>query len=120
MADHDIQIQSESPAAADLMFWSIAGHESLVRPSLYELTVLSRSGNIAANHLVCLCNIMVFSSLPAPTYSAAPTTARAALSLRLRRSPIYLMLFQPVFVNDRLRQVHDAGITEFAADAFPI
>ena len=52
MADHDIQIQSESPAAADLMFWSIAGHESLARPSLYELTVLSRNGRIDAKDIL--------------------------------------------------------------------
>ena len=52
MADHDIQIQSESPAAAELMFWSIAGHESLARPSLYELTVLSRNGRIDAKDIL--------------------------------------------------------------------
>ncbi|WP_295542109.1 type VI secretion system tip protein TssI/VgrG [uncultured Pseudacidovorax sp.] len=39
-------IESESPAAADMLFWSIVGHEGLSRPSAYELTVLSPSEQI--------------------------------------------------------------------------
>ncbi len=52
MADYDFQIQSESPAVAELMFWRIAGHESLARPSLYELTVLSRNNRIDAKDIL--------------------------------------------------------------------
>ena len=37
------QIKSESPVAADLMFWSVAGHEGLSRASFYELVVLSEN-----------------------------------------------------------------------------
>jgi len=46
MPDPTYQIKSESPAAGDLMFWSMAGHESLSRPSHYELTVLSKRDDI--------------------------------------------------------------------------
>ena len=52
MADHDFQIQSDSPASGDLMFWSLAGHEALARPSVYELTVLSRNGRIQATDIL--------------------------------------------------------------------
>jgi len=47
MSDHEFRIESESPAAADLMFWRIAGHESLSRPARYALAVLSKNGKIA-------------------------------------------------------------------------
>ena len=43
MADTAFDIKSDSPVNDDLMFWSIVGHESLSRPSFYELTVLSRN-----------------------------------------------------------------------------
>jgi type VI secretion system secreted protein VgrG len=46
MADTAFDIKSDSPVNADLMFWSIVGHEGLSRPSFYELTVLSRNQHI--------------------------------------------------------------------------
>lgn len=52
MANQSFQIVSESPAAGDLMFWSIVGHEALSRPSVYELTVLSRNDNIDAKDIL--------------------------------------------------------------------
>ena len=52
MADHDFQIQSDSPANDDLMFWGIVGHEALARPSFYELTVLSKNGKISASDIL--------------------------------------------------------------------
>jgi hypothetical protein len=43
MPDTAFDLKSDSPVNDDLMFWSIVRHESLSRPSFYELTVLSRS-----------------------------------------------------------------------------
>ncbi|MDH6592566.1 type VI secretion system secreted protein VgrG [Variovorax sp. TBS-050B] len=52
MADHEFRIESDSPAKDDLMFWTIAGHEALARPSTYELTVLSENAYIKANDIL--------------------------------------------------------------------
>jgi type VI secretion system secreted protein VgrG len=46
MAKEAFQIKSDSPVNADLMFWQIAGHESLSRPSIYQMVVLSQKGDI--------------------------------------------------------------------------
>ena len=46
MADTAFDIKSDSPINAELMFWSIVGHEGLSRPSFYELTLLSRDRQI--------------------------------------------------------------------------
>lgn len=46
MADTEFHIKSDSPVVDDLMFWSVVGHEGLSRPSVYELTVLSKNGAI--------------------------------------------------------------------------
>jgi type VI secretion system secreted protein VgrG len=48
----DFQIISDSPIADDLMFWDVVGHESLSRPSLYELTVISKNQTIAAKEVL--------------------------------------------------------------------
>ncbi len=45
-------IKSDSPVADDLMFWRVVGHESLSRPSFYELTVLSKDGSIQAKDIL--------------------------------------------------------------------
>jgi type VI secretion system secreted protein VgrG len=45
-------IKTDSPAGPDLMFWRIAGHETLSRPSHYELTVLSERGDINASEIL--------------------------------------------------------------------
>jgi len=52
MADNEFHIKSESPAAGDMMFWSLVGHEGLSRPSVYELTVLSKLGTIDASDVL--------------------------------------------------------------------
>ncbi|GAA4354397.1 type VI secretion system tip protein TssI/VgrG [Variovorax defluvii] len=52
MAEAQFQIKSESPVAADLMFWSVAGHEGLSRASFYELTVLSKNHAITAEDIL--------------------------------------------------------------------
>lgn len=52
MADELYEIKSDAPAAPDLMFWSLLGHESLSRPSCYELTVLSEKKTIAAKDVL--------------------------------------------------------------------
>jgi uncharacterized protein involved in type VI secretion and phage assembly len=52
MAEELFHIQSESPAAPDMMFWQIAGHESLSRPSAYELWVLSDRPDIRAGEVL--------------------------------------------------------------------
>lgn len=52
MADQNYEIQSESPVVDDLLFWSVVGHESLSRPSVYELTVLSRKQAIDAKDIL--------------------------------------------------------------------
>jgi type VI secretion system secreted protein VgrG len=46
MSDNTFEIKSESPVNDELMFWSITGHESLSRPSYYELVVLSKNEQI--------------------------------------------------------------------------
>ncbi len=45
-------ISSSSPALNDLMFWRIVGHETLSRPSVYELTVLSKKGDILPKEIL--------------------------------------------------------------------
>ncbi|RYF80414.1 MAG: type VI secretion system tip protein VgrG [Comamonadaceae bacterium] len=52
MVTQEFNIESESPAVADLMFWSIVGHEGLSRASSYELTVLSTEQAIAAKDIL--------------------------------------------------------------------
>jgi type VI secretion system secreted protein VgrG len=52
MAKDTFQIKSDSPVAADLMFWQIAGHESLSRPSVYQLSVLSEKSDIDAKDIL--------------------------------------------------------------------
>lgn len=52
MAEELFQIKGDAPAAPDLRFWSVLGHESLSRPSRYELTVLSENGAIAAKDVL--------------------------------------------------------------------
>ncbi|MES2533500.1 MAG: type VI secretion system tip protein TssI/VgrG [Pseudomonadota bacterium] len=52
MAEERFHIKSDSPAAADLMFWSVVGHEALSRPSLYELTVLSKNKGVDAKDVL--------------------------------------------------------------------
>jgi len=53
MADNDLfHIQSDSPAAADMMFWRIVGHETFSRASAYELTVLSENRQIQPNDVL--------------------------------------------------------------------
>lgn len=44
----DYRIDTDSPVASDLLFWSVIGHEALSRPSVYELTVLSANPDIQA------------------------------------------------------------------------
>jgi type VI secretion system secreted protein VgrG len=46
MHTHDIRIDTDSPVANDLMFWSLIGHEGLSRAAVYELTVLSKNGHV--------------------------------------------------------------------------
>lgn len=52
MADELFRIQGDAPAAPDLMFWSLIGHESLSRASRYELTVLSTRRTIPADEVL--------------------------------------------------------------------
>ena len=52
MAEEKFHIKSESPAVDDLMFWSLAGHESLSRASFYELTVVSKNRAISATEIL--------------------------------------------------------------------
>jgi type VI secretion system secreted protein VgrG len=52
VAEERFRITSDSPAKADLMFWSVAGHEGLSRPSAYELTVLSANAAIDARNIL--------------------------------------------------------------------
>ncbi|RZL67842.1 MAG: type VI secretion system tip protein VgrG [Variovorax sp.] len=52
MPSHEFSIESESPVAADLLFWSIVGHEGLSRASAYELTILSSEKSIAAKDIL--------------------------------------------------------------------
>jgi type VI secretion system secreted protein VgrG len=46
MQTHDIRIESDSPIANELMFWSLVGHEGLSHSACYELTVLSKNGHV--------------------------------------------------------------------------
>ena len=46
MADTQFELESDSPALPDMMFWQLAGVESFSRPSRYMLTVLSRNRQI--------------------------------------------------------------------------
>lgn len=52
MADSEFRIESDSPVAAELMFWRIVGHEALARPSFYELTVLSTHADLGAKDIL--------------------------------------------------------------------
>ncbi|MDA7418765.1 type VI secretion system tip protein TssI/VgrG [Xenophilus arseniciresistens] len=53
MADEfDFEIKSDSPAADELMFWRVTGHEGLSRPSLYELNVLSKNERLDAKDIL--------------------------------------------------------------------
>jgi type VI secretion system secreted protein VgrG len=52
MADDPFHIQSDSPVVEDLMFWAVVGHEALSQPSAYELTVLSKNGDIGARDIL--------------------------------------------------------------------
>jgi type VI secretion system secreted protein VgrG len=52
MAKETFHIKSDSPVIADLMFWQIAGHESLSRPSLYQLSVLSEKSDVEAKDIL--------------------------------------------------------------------
>ena len=52
MADSEFRIESDSPVAAELMFWRIVGHEALARPSFYELTVLSTHAALGAKDIL--------------------------------------------------------------------
>ncbi|MDM0117234.1 type VI secretion system tip protein TssI/VgrG [Variovorax sp. J22R133] len=46
MAELQFIIKSDSPVNDDLKFWTLVGHESLSRPSTYELSVLSTNDKI--------------------------------------------------------------------------
>jgi type VI secretion system secreted protein VgrG len=48
----NFQIKSDSPVTPDLMFWQIAGHESLSRPAVYELVVLCKNAEIIATDVL--------------------------------------------------------------------
>jgi type VI secretion system secreted protein VgrG len=52
LAEELFHIKSDSPAASELMFWRIAGHEALARPSMYELVVLSKNNAIDAQDIL--------------------------------------------------------------------
>ena len=52
MAEELFHIKSDSPAAGELMFWRIAGHETLARPSMYELVVLSKNNAVDAQDIL--------------------------------------------------------------------
>ena len=52
MADTAFDIQSDSPVAGELMFWRVVGHEALSRPSVYELSVLSKNQKIDAKDIL--------------------------------------------------------------------
>jgi type VI secretion system secreted protein VgrG len=52
MAAETFHIKTESPAGDDLMFWQIVGHESLSRPSVYELTVFSKNVKLEAKDIL--------------------------------------------------------------------
>lgn len=52
MADQIFHIKGDSPAVPDLAFWNLIGHESLSRPAVYELTVLSKRQTIDAKEIL--------------------------------------------------------------------
>ncbi|HRQ66454.1 MAG TPA: type VI secretion system tip protein TssI/VgrG [Xanthomonadaceae bacterium] len=52
MADHKFIIKGDAPAVPDLAFWNLIGHEGLSRPSVYELTVLSKRQTIDAREIL--------------------------------------------------------------------
>jgi type VI secretion system secreted protein VgrG len=52
MSADTFHIKSDSPTASHLQFWRIVGHESLSRPSHYELTVLSPEGSISPKDIL--------------------------------------------------------------------
>jgi type VI secretion system secreted protein VgrG len=52
MAKETFQIKGDSPVVDDLMFWRVVGHETLSRPSCYELTVLSKNQKIQAKDIL--------------------------------------------------------------------
>ena len=52
MADELFHIQSDSPAAPEMLFSHIAGHECLSRPSAYELWVLSKNAKLSAQDVL--------------------------------------------------------------------
>ncbi|MBU1361858.1 MAG: type VI secretion system tip protein VgrG [Gammaproteobacteria bacterium] len=52
MTDTQFIIQSDSPVNDDLLFWSVVGQESLSRPAIYELTVLSKNEKIDAKDIL--------------------------------------------------------------------
>ncbi|MBT2324382.1 type VI secretion system tip protein VgrG [Variovorax paradoxus] len=52
MADTRFVIKSDSPVNDDLMFRSVVGQESLSRPAIYELTVLSANDKIDAKDIL--------------------------------------------------------------------
>ena len=52
MAKENFSIKSDSPVAEDLMFWRVVGHETLSRPSIYELSVLSKNLKIDAKDIL--------------------------------------------------------------------
>jgi type VI secretion system secreted protein VgrG len=50
--DTHFQLDSDSPAASSMLLWCIVGHETLSRPSHYELTVLSKKNDITAKEIL--------------------------------------------------------------------
>jgi type VI secretion system secreted protein VgrG len=65
MADTQFIIKSDSPVNDDLMFWSVVGQESLSRPAIYELTVLSANEKIDAKDILGRAFDVVFEFLDA-------------------------------------------------------
>lgn len=63
MADTQFIIKSDSPVNDDLMFWSVVGQESLSRPAIYELTVLSANEKIDAKDILGRAFDVVFEFL---------------------------------------------------------
>lgn len=52
MADHKFIIKGDAPAVPDLVFWNLIRHDGLARPSVYELTVLSKRQTIDAKEIL--------------------------------------------------------------------
>jgi type VI secretion system secreted protein VgrG len=65
MAKETFHIKSDSPVNADLLFWQIAGHESLSRPSIYQLGVLSTNAAIEAKEILGIAFDVVIDFLDA-------------------------------------------------------